>query len=300
MSPALRAIKGARGMTLAGLVACAAAVHTPATHPGDARASATGAATAATQEPAPRFWFDPALPLGAPPASALVNRNGSPRILDPRHYADFRRTLAGQVSGWAADPRISLNPNYVAALLAKESGFDPRATSGVPANGIAQMTHIADADLRIIAREAPAFRWMQAEVEQWPRLPVVHDSAATEAKTDALLASGAVTAANEYLFDPALATRASMFWLRILATIWMEDEWPGQHGALAREKLGRGGKLPEVDLLALVTVSYNQGHPYVADLVKRYGRGWREHLNEEAADYLERIEAYTVTFQQAH
>ncbi|HEY0971075.1 MAG TPA: transglycosylase SLT domain-containing protein [Gemmatimonadales bacterium] len=296
MSPLLRAVRAARGMTLVGLVACAAVAHAPAAARG---AAGTPAAAATIPEGGARFWFDPGVPLGAPPATALVNDNGSPRILVPRHYADFRRTLAGQLSSWAADPRLSLNPNFVAALLAKESGFDPRATSAVPANGIAQMTHIADADLRIIAREAPAFRWMLPEVEGWPRLPAVHDSAATKAKTDALLASGAVTGKNEYLFEPALALRASMFWLRILATIWMEDQWPGQHGALARDKLGQGGRLPEEELLALVTVSYNQGHPYVADLVTKYGRGWRDHLNEESADYLERIVAYTELFQRA-
>jgi hypothetical protein len=251
------------------------------------------------QQDAARFWFDPRLPLGHPPADSLVNDNGSPRITDPAHYDRFWRDLAPRLSEWTADPRLRLNPNFVAALIAKESGFDPRATSAVPANGIAQMTHIADLDLRIISREAPAFRWMHDEVARWPRAAAVHDSAARKSRTDSLLARGALNARTEYLFDPRLALRGSLFWLRILAAVWTEDEWPGQHAALARGKLARGSTLSESDLLALVTVSYNQGHPYVADLVSRHGRDWTRHLNAESADYLERITRYTGIFQRA-
>lgn len=271
-------------------------------------ASSTALATAAPRRPdtivAPvaseaRFWYDVQLPLGRPPADSLLNDNGSPRILDLSHYQRFWRDLAPSLSEWAADPRLRLNPNFVAALMAKESGFDPLATSGVPANGIAQMTHIADLDLQIITRETAAFRWMHDEVRRWPRSAVVHDSAARERRTDSLLASGRLDARTEYLFDPRLSQRASMFWLRILATIWTDDEWPGQHGALARGKLAGGNPLGEEDLLALVTVSYNQGHPYAADLVRRHGREWRRHLNPESKDYLERVTRFTEIFQRA-
>jgi len=247
----------------------------------------------------PRFWYDPRLPLGRPAAESLLNDNGSPRITDAAHFERFWRDLAPALVEWSADPRLRINPNFAAALMAKESGYDPRATSGVPANGIAQITHIADLDLQIISREAPAFRWMYDEVRRWPRAAAVHDSAARKSRTDSLLARGSLGPRSEYLFDPRLAQRAALFWLRILGTIWTEDEWPGQHGALARARLAKGGALDERDLLALVTVSYNQGHPYVADLVQRHGRDWTKHLNAESADYLERITRYTEIFQRA-
>ena len=262
-------------------------------------AEARVAPTATAQSGSVRFWYEPGLRLGHPPADSLVNENGSPRITEPAHYERFWRELAPLLTTWAADSRVRLNPNFVAALLAKESGFDPRATSAVPANGIAQMTHVADLDLLIISRDAPAFGWMQAEVKRWPRMAAVHDSSARKSRTDSLLARGAVTARTEYFFDPRLALRASLFWLRILATIWTEDEWPGQYGGLARARLANGGALSQSDLLALVTVSYNQGHPYVADLVQRYGRDWTRHLNAESADYLDRIARYTGIFQRA-
>jgi hypothetical protein len=256
-------------------------------------------APAVVVDPDARFWYAPAMPLGHPPADSLVNQNGSPRITDRSFYDRFWKEEAPLLREWSADQRLRVNPNFVAALMAKESGFDPRATSAMPANGIAQMTHIADLDLRLISRDAPAWHWMYDEVRRWPRSPLVHDSLATKGRTDSLLASGTLGPRSEYLFDPKLSTRASIFWLRVLAHVWTEDSWPGEYGAMARGKLANGGPLSETDLLALVTVSYNQGHPYVADLVQRYGRDWTQHLNEESGDYLERISRYTAIFQRA-
>jgi hypothetical protein len=258
------------------------------------------AATSASQALSDaRFWFDAKLPLGRPPAESLLNDNGSPRILNRAHYDRFFREHAAALREWAADPRLRLNPNYVAAIFAKESGFDPHATSHVPANGIAQLTHIADADLQIIARDASAFRWMHAEVRSWPRSPLVHDANVRKARTDSLVASGALSAENEYFFNAHRSTRAAMFWLRILADVWQLDEWPGQHGRLARERLGTAGALRERDLLDLVTVSYNQGHPYAAELLRKHGRDWTKHLNDESRDYLERVVYYTRLFQRS-
>ena len=286
------------GGALAVVAGCASTnvLATATPRPADARAAA---APMAQPPDGPRFWYDPRLPLGRPAAESLRNDNGSPRITDAAHYQRFWRELAPTLVEWSADPRLRINPNFAAALMAKESGYDPRATSGVPANGIAQITHIADLDLQIISREAPAFRWMYDEVRRWPRAAAVHDSAARKPRTDSLLARGTLGPRTEYLFDPRLAQRAALFWLRILGTVWTEDEWPGQHGALARQKLANGGVLGEPDLLALVTVSYNQGHPYVADLLRRHGRDWTRHLNAESADYLESIARYTEIFQRA-
>jgi hypothetical protein len=301
MAPARDRVMQVRAMAggvMVAMLACASAHVVPT------GASAATAQQTASNDPAganrtARYWYDPALPLGHPPADSLRNQNNSPRITDVALYDRFWRDLAPSLSTWSADSRLRLNPNFVAALMAKESGFDPRATSAVPANGIAQMTHVADADLQIISRDAPGYRWMYDEVRRWPRAAAVHDSAATKSRTDALVARGVVGPGNEYLFDPRLSQRAALFWLRILGHVWTEDSWPGQYGSMARARLSGGKPLSDPDLLALVTVSYNQGHPYVADLVQRYGRDWTRHLNEESSDYLERIMRYTTVFQRA-
>lgn len=256
-------------------------------------------AQAVRVDPDARFWYSPAVPLGRPPADSLRNRNGSPRIADPAHYDRFWAEEVPLLREWSGDARLRINPAFVAALMAKESAFDPRATSGVPANGIAQLTNAADVDLLGITRESAAWRWAYDEVQRWPRSPLVHDALASKPRTDSLLASGALGPSTEYLFDPRTSTRAAVLWLRILAQVWTEDVWPGKYGTLAREKLAGGAPISESDLLALVTVSYNQGDRYVAALVQRYGRDWTQHLNDEAADYLDRISQYTGVFQRA-
>ncbi len=286
------------GVLLTLTLACAASPQRPGI-PSVSVPSPVAPSRAVRVDTAARFWYDPATALGHPPVDSLVNENGSPRITEDALYGRFWRDVAPSLSRWSADPRLLVNPNFVAALIAKESGFDPLATSDAPAYGIAQMTHVADLDLRIITRDAPAWHWMYDEVRRWPRSPLVHDSLARKARTDSLVAAGVLDARTEYLFDPTLSTRAAIFWLRVLAQVWTDDTWPGRYGSMARARLSGGGPLTESDLLALVTVSYNQGYPYVADLVQAYGRDWIQHLNTESADYLERVSRYTAIFQRA-
>jgi hypothetical protein len=291
-----------RSMVASMVVAMLACASTHVTPSGGAATEVTSQGAPASDpvatNPTARYWYDPRVPLGHPPADSLRNQNGSQRITDPALYETFWRELAPSLSAWSADSRLRVNPNFVAALMAKESGFDPRATSEVPANGIAQLTHVADADLLIISRDAPGYHWMYDEVRKWPRSVAVHDAAATKSRTDDLLARGVLAPSTEYLFDPRLSQRAALFWLRLLGHVWTEDAWPGVYGSMARDKLAGGRPLGDADLLALVTVSYNQGHPYVADLVQRYGRDWPRHLNAESADYLDRIMLYTTIFQR--
>lgn len=245
----------------------------------------------------PYLHAHPGLTFRLPARLELVNRNGSPRVAHDSLYARFRERIAPLVVAWARDERLAINPAFVAALLAKESGYEQYATSYSPANGYPQLTQIADLDLRAMI-EAPAWRWMRAEVLGWPRHPMVHDARATKARTDSLVAAGVLGPRNEYLFDPPRATRAAVFWLRLLREVWTSDAWPGRYGSFARERLGGGGPISESQLLDLVTVSYNQGYPYVHALVARHGVDWTRHLNEEADDYLERIRVYTVLFQR--
>jgi hypothetical protein len=248
----------------------------------------------------PAFAYRADLPLGHPDAALLLNKEGSRRIENPVFYANYYRNFSDDVSRWAREPGISINPNYVLALFAKESGFDPRATSYVPANGVAQMTPIADLDLLRITVDDPRWHWLADEARSWPRNPIVHDTVtASKARTDSLLAAGAIDARNEYFFNPGTESRASMLWLRMLADIWRGDAVDRQAADVARNGLNRGKPLTDSQILDLVTVSYNQGYPYVMELIRRHGTDWTKHLNAESSDYLDRIRAYTVIFQNA-
>ena len=220
--------------------------------------------------------------------------------------------MAPELERWAGDPRLGVNPALVAALLAKESGFEARALSGGGAYGMAQLTPAADTDLRTRAG-TPLFAWALPELERWPRDSVLRaggagpgaggDSAALaralgrgRALADSVPPAQAARA--DYLLDPVLSARAATIWLRMLAEIWTSDSWPGAYGSLAREKVNAGAPLTESELLELVVVAYNQGAQYVRQLVDRWGADWTRHLDPEPADYLDRVQAYTTRFQR--
>lgn len=245
--------------------------------------------------------------VGRTPAAAFTNANGSPRIIHASDRDAFYTRVVPILERDAVNPQIQIDPNYVAAIFIKESGLDTLAVSPVLALGIAQLTPRTDADLRAMTT-APAFAWMAPEVNSWPRDPAIHrDSTVLPLSPDtvsARLARGAITSRTEYLFDPALSTRAAEFWIKLLQTKWTSDTWPGGYGTFASQKLGRGQPVSGDRLFELVTVSYNQGYVWTHDAVNRLGVDWVRRLPElgpagvEAADYLARVRAYTVALQR--
>jgi len=235
------------------------------------------------------------------PASAFRNANGSPRLRDDQ-YRVARRRIVPLLERWSRDTRLAINPAYVTALMLKESGGDSLAVSGAAALGLAQLTASADSDMRLMVTEYH-FQWMAPEVNRWVRNASVRTQSASAAQIDSLLARGAATARNEYLFDPVTSARAAVFWIRLLENKWTTDFWPGGYGPSVRERLNGGKPLTQHQMFDLVTVSYNRGYIEVKVLVDKYGADWVEHLGEltgaqaEAADYLERVRAYTSLLQ---
>ncbi|MEP7066341.1 MAG: transglycosylase SLT domain-containing protein [Gemmatimonadota bacterium] len=233
--------------------------------------------------------------------SAFRNANGSPRLRD-EEYRFVRERIVPLLERWAHDSRLAINPAYVTALVLKESGGDSLAVSGAPALGLAQLTTSADSDMRLMVTEYH-FQWMAPEVTRWPRNGFVHAPAITAPGVDSLLKRGAATSRNEYLFDPGTSARAAVFWIRLLENKWTTDFWPGGYGSSARARLNGGKPLTQSQMFDLVTVSYNRGYIEVKGLVDRYGPEWTSHLSEltggraEAADYLERVRAYTALLQ---
>jgi len=240
--------------------------------------------------------------LAHPPRDSIRNANGSPRVLSDSAYRLFWSDIAPKLEEWAHDPRLDVNPAFVAGLLAKESGFEAGAASPAGAYGIAQLTPAGDTDLRTRAG-TPTFAWMLPEILGWPRDTALRAGGAPALAEGRALAEEppGEAARRDYLFDPVLETRAAVFWLRMLEVIWTTDVWPGAYGSFAREKLNGsagGAPLTELQLLDLAAVSYNQGVEYARDLVTRFGPAWTGHLDPEPSDYLERVRAYTVLFEK--
>jgi hypothetical protein len=236
------------------------------------------------------------------PRDSVRNANGSIRVGRASDYEFVMRRIAPLAVEWAGDERLRIDPGFLIALLIKESAGDSLAVSSAPALGLAQLTARTDADLRLMDTEYH-FQWMAPEVSVWPRSPFVHRDSSSRERIDSLLRAGALTSRSEYLFDPALAARASVLWVRLLENKWTTDFWPGGYGSFARKRINGGKKLTESQLIDLVTVCYNRGYIRVHDLVKRHGAAWTAHLGElgadsaEARDYLERVRAYTALFE---
>lgn len=235
------------------------------------------------------------------PASAFRNANGSARLRDDQ-YRFVREHVVPRLEQWSRDSRLAIDPAYVTALILKESGGDSLAVSSAPALGIAQLTAAADSDMRLMVTEYH-FQWMAPEVNGWMRDGTVRAPMMTAAAIDSLLARGVVSSRNEYLFDPTRSVRAAVFWLRLLENKWSTDFWPGGYGSAVRKRLNGGRPLTHHQMFDLVTVSYNRGYIEVKALVDSYGAEWVAHLADltggqaEAADYLERVRAYTSLLQ---
>lgn len=250
-----------------------------------------------------RFHAAPSPRIADVPASAFRNANGSPRFADSAAYLFLRRRVAPRLERWAGDARLRIDPALVLATLIKESAGDTLAVSSAGALGVAQLTTEADSDLRIMTT-SDRFAWMRGEVARWPRSPVLRRGPLTRARLDSLVAAGALSSRTEFLLDPRASARAAVLWMRVLEEKWTTDEWPGAYGSEARRTLNGGRPLTESQLLDLVVVSYNRGYLQVHALVRRYGVQWTSHLAElpggaaEAADYLERIRAYTEILER--
>jgi hypothetical protein len=243
------------------------------------------------------------LSLGRPAREDIRNLNESVAITSSR-WQYFYATLAPLLDQWAADTRLDINPNLIAAILVAESRMDSLLVSVNPDHGIAQLTEYSDAFILDRApRPSFAMPWIQTEAQGWPRHPVVHTLGTTRDEVVALMQSGQVSAANEYFFRPSQALRGLLFDLRLIEATWTTDgvTW-GQFGSWARERINGGAPLTESQLLDLVVVSYNQGYPLVRDMVERYGADWTANLaahTAEGAFYLPEVRRFMSVFQGA-
>lgn len=243
------------------------------------------------------------LSLGRPSREHIRNLNASVAIT-PSRWAYFYTNLAPSLDQWAADARLDINPNLIAAILVAESRMDSLLVSLNPDHGIAQLTQYSDAFILDRApRPSFGMEWIATEARTWPRHARVHRVDATRAEVLALMQSGEVTAETEYFFRPVQALRGLLFDLRLIEATWTTDgvTW-GQFGTWARDRINGGAPLTESQVLDLVIVSYNQGYPLVREMVERYGAAWTSNIGahtEEGAFYLPEVRRFMSIFQGA-
>lgn len=169
----------------------------------------------------------------------------------------------------------SLNPFFVAALVAQESSFDPLAVSRKRAIGLTQITSLGEGE--IVKR-----------YNHWPRYPGVDDMPIPFLKL--LILNGRIHSGNEWRLDPAMSIQGGVEYLNYLTEFWKRPERRTQ----IETKVGISDSVISEVLLA----SYNSGAKRVSDAINSRGGRWlaSEELGETQR-YVRRVMSFCDHFE---
>ncbi len=169
----------------------------------------------------------------------------------------------------------NFNPFFVAALVAQESGFDPKALSHNRALGLTQVTTLGESE--VIKRFA-----------DWPRYPGMADMSLPALRFSIL--SGEIHSGNEWRLDPTLSIKGGVEYLTILSDYWSRPEKKTQlQTYLARD---------EVSLTDVMLASYNSGATRVSEALEAMGANYLKSDDlGNAHKYVRRVVSYCDHFE---
>jgi hypothetical protein len=166
----------------------------------------------------------------------------------------------------------SFNPAFLAAIVAQESGFNPRAVSTYRAIGLTQMTHMAESDILERAK-------------QWPRYPGIRELSYVELKFKILTRK--IHDANEWRLNPALSVMGGSLYLQHLQDYWMRPN----KIALASQSGS--------DIGDIILASYNIGPAAVSRSIERGGLDWlKDREGRRAVKYVNMVGSYCEAFSK--
>jgi hypothetical protein len=171
--------------------------------------------------------------------------------------------------------RAKLNPYFIAALVAQESGFDPQALSYSKAIGLTQVTSLGESE--IIKRGG-----------DWPRYPGLGEMPLPFLKLAIL--NGRINGGNEWRLDPALSIAGGVEYLNYLSEYWGKREKRAQ----VEKRLGPS----ETALSEVILASYNSGASRVSDALEAHGLDYlQDEELGEARKYVRRVVSYCDHFE---
>ncbi len=145
----------------------------------------------------------------------------------------------------------SLNPNYVAGLIAEESAFDSRAVSSSRAIGLTQVTTLSEAEILKNFPDLPRYEGIASTPLPLLRLKVIQ---------------GEINSSNEWRLNPELSIRGGVNYISSIAGYWNRQD--------KQEKLQFAVGTSEKNLSELILASYNFGPARVSQAIERSGRDW--------------------------
>lgn len=168
----------------------------------------------------------------------------------------------------------SLNPYFVAGLIAQESAFNPMAISRSKALGLTQITALGEGEV-------------VKKYSSWPRHPEL-DAMSVPALRMAIL-RGKINSKNEWRLDPERSVEGGVEYLTYLSDYWSKPE--------KRMQLVKHLEIDDRVLSEVMLASYNSGAARVSDAIERRGSDWlKDDQLSEARKYVHRVNSYCYHF----
>jgi len=178
---------------------------------------------------------------------------------------------------WAREisHRTQINPSLLTAIMAQESGFNPKAVSWAKALGLTQITPLAEEQIA-------------SSTKNWPRRDI---SSLSYVELKSQVATGKLNGETDWRLSPKYSIEGGAEYVQYLRGYWTTDE----NAKLLKSLKGD----PELNLSRVVLASYNSGPSRVKTSLQNLGDRWLEDEGlKEARRYVRLVFSYCYHFSE--
>jgi hypothetical protein len=172
-----------------------------------------------------------------------------------------------------------INPSLLAALVAQESSFNPKAVSTAKAIGLTQVTELAEHHILD-----------QDDKKDWPSFGVIRQMSYPLLK--ASIMSGRINSKNEWRLHTDKSLKGGISYIHYLQDYWSIPE----HWSQLEQSFGPMTQNSET-LAEIILASYNSGPFRIKRAIAQSGAHWLDSPElGEARNYVRRVQSYCDHF----